>query len=85
MIQEAPPNSRKVKTLKAGTVKLSKPMGERPSPKVPATQAASAGRIFPKMEKGYKVEKKSRLSVKLEKLARNIAVEPSKLLTATSL
>ena len=55
---------------------MSKPMGERPSTKVPTTQAASAGRIFPKMEKGYNVEKKNRLSVKLEKLARNIAAEP---------
>lgn len=64
---------------------MSKPMGERPSTKVPTTQAASAGRIFPKMEKGYKVKKKNRLSVKLEKLARNIAAEPSRLLTATTL
>ncbi len=64
---------------------MSKPMGERLSTKVATVAAARAGKIFSETENGYSAEKKIRLIVRLKKLAKNIVVEPSKLLSATSL
>jgi len=64
---------------------LSKPLGEKPSAKVAITAAATDGTIFPRTENGYNAEKKNKLNAKLEKLPRNMAAEPSRLLLATSL
>ena len=80
-----PPRNRKVRTLEAGTVRLSKPMGEKLSTKVAATAVARAGKIFSRAGNGYNVEKNARLIVKLMKLARNIAAEPSRVFSSTSL
>ena len=80
-----PLNDRKVKALRAGTVMLSKPLGERLSTKVAKVAVARAGIIKSETENVYRVEKKMMLTVKLRKLARNMAAEPSKLLPVKNL
>ena len=46
-----PSNSRKVKALKTGTVKLSKPFGEKLSTKVATMATIIAGNILSRNEK----------------------------------
>lgn len=66
LFQTPPSNNRKVKALKAGTVKLSKPMGEKLSTNVATAATARAGINFSKTENECNVEKKIRLTVKLK-------------------
>jgi hypothetical protein len=45
-----PFRSKKVKALRAGTLRLSKPMGETASTRVPTVAVANTERIFSKTE-----------------------------------
>ena len=77
-----PIKTENVRELKRGTVRLSSPKGERVSAKTATRATANAARIELKRGRGYNIEKKARLTAKLRKLARNMAIDPSTLFVA---
>jgi len=58
---------------------LSKPKGERLSAKAAMKAAHNAANTALRIGKAYKREKYSKLKERLRKLARNMAIEPSRL------